>query len=427
MSSERAKRGLFYGWVIVMAAWLAMFVGSAASTSFAIFGPELEDEFGWTRGALSLGFTLNVIVASIFGLVAGVLVDRIGPKRTVIIGAVIGSLGIALLSQLNQIWHFYIFYGVIASIGLALSYFLPTVATVRRWFMRRAALALAIALTGSGLGIVLLLPAVNLMIDAFGWRTAYLALGLITLGGLLTAGMLLKKDPESAGTYPDGIEPEPAEVAARADFSARTEQWSVGETLRTRSWWFLIGAHFYEIALIGILAHIIFWAEDLDLSRDTAVSILSLYVLAAVFGRLFSGYISDWYMARFKISRKPVLYVCTIGVGLGCFLAIGVSSATSLLLVCLLIGFCYGTGLSVFPTYVGDLFGVMNVPTLFGVLGLVVGGLFASIGPVLYGFIHDATESYDVAFLIVGILCLISAVSLFLIKVPVKKKALPSS
>jgi MFS family permease len=423
---EKVRGRFFYGWVIVMAAWLAMFVGSAANASFAIFGPELEDEFGWTRGMLSLGFTLNVILASIFGLVAGMLVDRIGPRRIVIIGAVIGSLGVALLSQINQPWHFYIFYGVVAAAGLALSYYLPPVATVRRWFMRRAALALSIALTGSGLGIVLLLPGINLIIDAFGWRTAYLTLGLIALAGLIIAGMLLKKDPESAGTYPDGIKPDPAELETRADFSARTEQWSTGEAVRTSSWWFFVGAQLYDVALIGILAHLIFWAEDMDVSRDTAVTILSLYVLAAVFSRLLAGYFSDWYMVRFKISRKPILYFCTIGVGLGCFFALGVDDATSLLLVCLLIGFCYGTGMTVFPTYLGDLFGVVNIPTLFGVMGLFVGGLFASIGPVLYGFIHDATDSYDVAFIIAGILCLVSAVSLLLIKVPVKRKALTS-
>lgn len=426
MFVEKVRGRFFYGWVIVMAAWLAMFVGSAANASFAIFGPELEDEFGWTRGMLSLGFTLNVILASIFGLVAGMLVDRIGPRRIVIIGAVIGSLGVALLSQINQPWHFYIFYGVVAAAGLALSYYLPPVATVRRWFMRRAALALSIALTGSGLGIVLLLPGINLIIDAFGWRTAYLTLGLIALAGLIIAGMLLKKDPESAGTYPDGIKPDPAELETRADFSARTEQWSTGEAVRTSSWWFFVGAQLYDVALIGILAHLIFWAEDMDVSRDTAVTILSLYVLAAVFSRLLAGYFSDWYMVRFKISRKPILYFCTIGVGLGCFFALGVDDATSLLLVCLLIGFCYGTGMTVFPTYLGDLFGVVNIPTLFGVMGLFVGGLFASIGPVLYGFIHDATDSYDVAFIIAGILCLVSAVSLLLIKVPVKRKALTS-
>ena len=107
--------------------------------------------------------------------------------------------------------------------------------------------------------------------------------------------------------------------------------------------------------------------------------------------------------------------------------AVGVGDATSSLLVCLLTGSCYGTGFSVFPTYLGDLFGVMNVHTLVGALGLVVGGLFASIDPVLYGCIRNVTDSYDAVFLIAGTLCLVSAVSLFLIKVPVKKKALPSS
>ena len=417
-------RGFFYGWVIVMAAWLAMFVSAAAISSFSIFAPELEDEFGWTRGMLSLGFTLNAILMAVFGLVSGMLVDRIGLRRIVIIGAVIGGLGIALLSQITQPWHFHLLYGVIASSGIALCFIVPTVATVRRWFMRRAALAVSIAMTGSGLGMVILLPLVHRMIAAIGWRDSYIALGLILVVGAIIGGALLKKDPESAGTYPDGIKPEAAELETRADFLSRAEKWSVGETFRTSSWWLLIFSQFYIIAVVGIIGHIVFWGGDLGIPRGDAVIILSLFVLAAVAGRLFGGFFSDWYMARFSISRKPVLYFCTIGVALGCFLAMGVSSETGLLLVSLLIGFCYGSGLSVFPTYLGDLFGVVSVPALFGVVFLFVEGLFGGIGPVLYGFVHDTTGCYDLAFLVTAILCLISAVSLFLIRAPVRRKAL---
>lgn len=417
-------RGFFYGWVIVMAAWLAMFVSAAAISSFSIFAPELEDEFGWTRGMLSLGFTLNAILMAVFGLVSGMLVDRIGLRRIVIIGAVIGGLGIALLSQITQPWHFHLLYGVIASSGIALCFIVPTVATVRRWFMRRAALAVSIAMTGSGLGMVILLPLVHRMIAAIGWRDSYIALGLILVVGAIIGGALLKKDPESAGTYPDGIKPEAAELETRADFLSRAEKWSVRETFRTSSWWLLIFSQFYIIAVVGIIGHIVFWGGDLGIPRGDAVIILSLFVLAAVAGRLFGGFFSDWYMARFSISRKPILYFCTIGVALGCFLAMGVSSETGLLLVSLLIGFCYGSGLSVFPTYLGDLFGVVSVPTLFGVMFLFAEGLFGGIGPVLYGFVHDTTGCYDLAFLVTAILCLISAVSLFLIKAPVRRKAL---
>ena len=192
MAAKKEKGRFFYGWTIVGAAWLAGLVGAAGNTSYAIFSSELEDAFGWTRGELALGFTLNLIFASMFGLVAGILVDRIGPRRTVITGAIIGSLGIVLLSLLEQRWYFYIFYGVIVPIGLGLAFFVPPISTVRRWFMRRAALALSIAMTGSGLGIVLLFPAIGLIIDGFGWRTGFVALGIIVFAGLFVAGILLK-------------------------------------------------------------------------------------------------------------------------------------------------------------------------------------------------------------------------------------------
>jgi MFS family permease len=413
-------RRLFYGWVIVAAAWLVMFVSAAAISSFSVFAPELEEEFGWTRGMLSLGFTINALTMSVFGLAAGMLVDRIGLRRTVIMGAVIGGLGIALLSQINQLWHFHLLYGVLASSGIALCFIVPTVATVRRWFMRRAALAVSIAMTGSGLGMVILLPLIHRIIVAIGWRDSYIALGIIMVVGAVIGASLLKKDPESAGTYPDGIKPEAGNLEARADFLTRTEKWSVREAFRTSSWWFLVFSQFFNIAVVGIIGHIVFWGGDLEIPRGDAVSILSFFVLAAVAGRLFGGFFSDWLMSKFGISRKPVLYFCTIGVALGCFLAMGVNSETELLLVSLLIGFCYGSGLSVFPTYLGDLFGVVSLPMLFGVMFLLAGGLFSAIGPVLYGFIHDTQGSYDLAFMVTAILCLISAVSLFLIRAPVK-------
>jgi len=413
-------RRLFYGWVVVAAAWLAMFVSSASIASFSIFAPELEVEFGWTRGMLSLGYTLNTITIAVFSLVAGMLVDRIGLRRLVIFGAVVGGLGMALLSQVSQIWHFHILYGVLAPSGIALCFIVPTVATVRRWFMRRAALAIAIAMTGSGLGVVILLPLIHRLIQGIGWSDSYIVLGLILVVGAVIGGLLFKKDPESSGTYPDGVKPKKDELEARADFLTRTEKWSVREAFRTSTWWLLILSQFFNIAIIGVVGHIVFWGKDLGIPEGDAVSILSFLVLAAVAGRLLAGFLSDWLMARFRLSRKPLLYVCTIGVALGCLLAMGVGSETELLLVSLLIGFCYGIGLALFPTYLGDLFGVVSVSTLFGIVFLLSAGLFGSIGPVLYGFAQEASGSYDLAFLVTAILCLISAVSLFLIRAPVK-------
>lgn len=411
---------LFYGWVIVAAAWLAMFVSSASIASFSIFAPELEVEFGWSRGMLSLGYSLNTITIAVFGLIAGMLVDRIGVRRLVIIGAVVGGAGTALLSQITQPWQFHLLYGVLAPSGIALCFIVPTVATVRRWFMRRAALTIAVAMTGSGLGVAVLLPLIHRLIQVIGWSHSYIVLGLIMATGAVIGGAFLKKDPESLGAYPDGVKPEAEELKQRLDFLARSEKWPVKEAVRTSSWWLLILSQFFNIAVVGIIGHLVFWGGDLDIPSGDAVTILSFMALAAVAGRLLAGFFSDWLMSRFGTSRKPALYFCTIGVALGCFLAMGVSSERELLLVSLLIGFCYGCGLSVFPTYLGDLFGVVSLSALFGVVFLFCAGLFGAMGPVLYGFVREASGSYDLAFLITAILCLISAVSLFLIRAPVK-------
>lgn len=419
---EKGRQQFFYGYVVVIGAWLAMFVAGGAQFSFSIFLPALIEDFGWTRGMLSLGLTLNLLFMPVFGLLSGYLVDRIGPRRTVIIGAIIGGIGVALLSTVTQIWQFILIYGVLVPMGVGLSYIIPTVSTVRRWFMRKAGRMVAITWTGSGLGIVFLVLAAHGMIESWGWSTSYIAFGIILLVGGVIGGLLLRKDPESMRTYPDGVKPSEEELKARADFAARDEKWSVREVIRTRSWWLLVGAQLgYQVAMLGFLAHLITWgAIDLGIPLGNMVLIYSyVFVLSAVLGRLFGGFISDWYMARFHISRKPVLYLCTLGVGLAVFLCLGVNSTMEIILASILFGFCYGSGLAVFPTYLGDLFGVRNVAVLFGVSAIFVGG-FGAIGPALYGFSYDVAGSYNLAFTVTGVLCLISALCLFLLKPPRK-------
>jgi MFS family permease len=420
----RSVRPIFYGWVVVVGAWLAMLVSSASISSFSIFAPELESQFEWTRMMSSWGFTLNTVTISVFGLVGGMLADRIGVRRLVLTGAVIGGLGMTLLSQTSQLWHFYLLFGVIAPAGIALCFIVPTVATVRRWFMRKAALAVGIAMTGSGLGMVLLVPLYQRLIETVGWNSAYIIIGTVLIVGGTAGGMLLKKDPESSGMHPDGIAPAAGEIESRADFAARNQIWSVKEVLKTSTWWLLMLSQFFQITIIGLISHMVFWGnEDLGIAKGAVVGILSLFALAAVMGRLVAGFLSDWYMSKFGSSRKPALYVCTISVALGSLLSMWAGNQTELLLVCLLIGFGYGIGMAVFPAYLGDLYGVVSVPTLFGIMFLCTAGLFGSIGPVLFGFFHDAYGSYDMAFLTTAILCFISVATLFMIKPPVKRKA----
>jgi MFS family permease len=422
--TSQPKSKFFYGWVIVFAAWLATFSNGAATFTFGVFFPVLLDEFGWTRGMLSLGFSLSLIVGGAMGVVTGIVVDRIGPRRTVILGAVIGGIGISMLSQVSQIWHFFLFYGVIFAIGRSFSYFIASVTTVRRWFMKKAGAMVSIASSGPSLAAMILIPVGSRLIDIYSWQTCFILLGILLFVGAGTGGALLKKDPETIGAYPDGIKPTEEEIKARADFMARAERWGVTEAVRNRNFWFYILSLLgHYVAIFGLSVHLIQWGMDLDMSRDAVSDIMFWYRFATFSSAIIVGFLSDWVMSRFKgITRRPFLMLSTIGVGLGCFLGVSVvANSVQFSLIVILIGFFVGIGGSLHLTYLGDLFGVRNIPMLSGIRTPFYIGAGA-LGPILFGFSFDARNSYDLALTVTAILCVISLVALVLLRPPKKKR-----
>ena len=123
-----------YGWVIVFAAWLITFFCAGVQVgSFPVFFGELLDHFGWSRGTLAFGFTLNMMFMALLGPLAGAVLNSLGPSRTVCIGAAISGISIALISLTSRPWHFYLSYGLLLPSGIAMAFFIPTVTTVRRW------------------------------------------------------------------------------------------------------------------------------------------------------------------------------------------------------------------------------------------------------------------------------------------------------
>lgn len=415
--------GFYYGYTVVAGAWLSMLVSSAALYSFSVFMPALIAEFGWTRSMASLALTLNTIIMPLQGLLAGYLVDRIGPRWTVISGGLIGGLGTACIGTVRDIWQFIALYGILVPSGIALCYWIANVSTVRRWFVRKAALMVSIAMTGSGLGMVLLVPVAHAMIGAWGWRASYLAFGAILCGGTFLGGLLLRKDPATIGVYPDGdVRSEngrkPATSGGQDDVA-----WPVSAVIRTPSWWFLIASQLgYSLALMGLIAHLIaFSAKDLQIPMGTAVGIFSgVFTLSAVCSRIAGGFVSDWLVRHFGATRKPVLFFCNFGSAAALLLCPLIEGTVDLMAVSAILGFSLGSGMAIFPVYLGDLFGLRNLPTLFGLMDVFASG-FAAIGPVLFGFAYDTRGSYDPAFLAAGLLCIFSGITLCFVRPPAAK------
>jgi MFS family permease len=422
--AQEEKRKFFYGWVVVGGAWLTLFVRGGSGLTISVFFPSLMEEFGWSRGMLSLGFTIRMGIMGIMGVISGVLVGRIGPRRTVIIGALIGGLGIGLLSQVSQVWQFIIFYGVIASIGGGLAGGLATLTTVRRWFMRKAGFTLGLTMSGNGLGVVAFAPLGVVLLHHYEWRTSYIIFGIIMAVGATIGGMLLKRDPESHGYYPDGIKPSQKEIGTRTDFAVRSYHWSIKDVAKNRNFWFYVLAMMgYFLALNGLTSNLVLWGTDLGMSDIAAAGLLSIFIMSSVIARVSLGLFSDWSMNRYKGStRKPVLSLCLILTGLGCLLgATVVTTQAELIVIAIMIGFGNGVGMSLFPALLGDLFGVLNIPLIQGV-GMFFTTAFAAIGPIMFGYSHDITNSYNLALTITAILCAVSLLSLVAIQTPQKRR-----
>src|SRR5207249_367191 len=147
---SRSSARVFYGWVIVAGAFVVLFMAYGVQYSFGIFFSAMLDEFHWSRAGLAGAFSLYTFTYCAFGLLAGRLTDRWGPRAVIAVGAGFLGVGLTAMSGVSQVWHPYVLYGLVAAVGMSTAY-VPCSATVARWFVRRRGLAVGLASGGMAL------------------------------------------------------------------------------------------------------------------------------------------------------------------------------------------------------------------------------------------------------------------------------------
>src|ERR1700737_2096658 len=208
MSSEAAlpTPRIFYGWLVVAAAFAVTFIGFGCAYTFSAFVGELQRDFGASRGSVSLVFSLAGFLYFGLGVVSGPLADRFGSRRLAVAGMILTGLGLAGASAARSLAEVYAAYGLGVGLGVGCAY-VPAIGAVQRWFVRRRGFASGLAVSGIGVGTLLMPPLASLLIGMLGWRGAYLALGAlaVALGGGLA--LLIENDPGRRGLGPDGDPP----------------------------------------------------------------------------------------------------------------------------------------------------------------------------------------------------------------------------
>ncbi len=413
---------IFYGWIITGLVSLNLAIAYGAQYSFGVLFPSLVAEFQWNRQSLAGAFSLYAFLYSFLGIILGRWVDRFGPRIILLLGSLFLGGGIALISIVKAPWQLYLFYGLLASWGMSATYITAN-PTVVKWFIEKRGLAVGIAQSGLGIGIIFIPPLTGLLIATIGWRLTCVILGGLVFAILSTTSLFLIGHPEKIGLQPDGRRaPRPGSNQQRncaKDFREIFKDeisWSAAEAIRTKSFWILTVIFFCTwLFVFWPLVHLVIFALDIGLSKKTALTAISILGGFSTMGRVTMGFTSD------RIGRKNAL---AINLGLQvfswCWIMI-TDQSWMLFLFSASFGFSYGGVSAVFPAIVGDYFGRLKAASIIGAI-FTLAGVSAAIGPLVGGYIYDVTKSYQLAFLL-GLLTNVAAfILIFISQPPVSKK-----
>ncbi|MFH1954665.1 MAG: MFS transporter [Pseudomonadota bacterium] len=397
------KRPLFfYGWVVVAVGFVTLGIAFGIWYSFSVFFLAIIKNFGWSRAAASSIFSVFIISQALTGLLAGHLQDRFGPRVVIPVGTVILSICLALTSQAQSLWHFYMAYGVFAGAGLSLLAFSSHSAFIPKWFERKRGLALGIAMSGIGFGMLLLVPLVEKSITAYGWRATYLYLsGLV----LFVAGPLnvifSRRRPEDLNLRPDGDDPEEKDKISRrsmivkvVDQNWANQDWTLKKAIGTQRFWSLLTAFFFGSWVYqGILLHAISAMVDCGLQRESAAYYFGILGIVGAGGKILFGYLSD------VLGRERITVLAGIFVVAGIFCLMGMTAGTGLLplFFAILFGLGYGAAAPVFPSVCADIFLGNSFGLIFAVI-CIGGGVGGSLGAFISGYLRDVSGSYSFSF-----------------------------
>lgn len=385
------KHKVFYGWVVAIAGLNISFMSFGIRNSFGVVFKSLESEFSLSRGETSTVFSVYMLLCCIFSVLGGWALDKYGPKIVTLVMGSFTGLSLLLTSQAGSLWHLYLTYGLLFSLGTG-AIFVAVNYTISRWFIKKRGFIFGITTSGGSIGIAVMAPFTTYLISNFGWRTAFIVLGLIVWLVVVCMSLLLKKDPADMGLLPDGAGHGEAEIMPQTGSVNQRTGLSMTEAFGTRNFW-LLGFVWLLLGLSVylILTHIVPHAIDLGISAVDAAVIISLIGIINIPGRILVGRISD------SIGRKAPAIACSLLQAGVLIWLIWVRELWMFYIFAVVFGFAWGGIGSQIPALMGDSFTGSSFGAIMGAL-LVGWNIGAAVGPVIGGYIFDTSGNYYVAF-----------------------------
>lgn len=395
---------------------MGMFTSGPGQTyAVSLFVNPMIDDLGWSRTTVSGLYTAGSLTAAASMFLVGRLLDRYGARVMLPAVAMLFGFALVFMSYTSQQWHLYAGFASIRTLGQGSLTLIPTT-VIALWFVRLRGRVMALNSLGSVASQAALPPLIHLLISAFGWRSAWIALALLVWGLLLVpAALLVRRSPESVGLLPDGTNgPSEQQIASPR---AREINFTLSEALKTRAFWLLIFAGSSQ-ALIGtaLVFHHVSVMDSRGLDVLVAASALSVIAPGALLGTFLAGFLCDRFPNRFVLVGGQLVLVFAM------LLTFVMAHPWQAIVYGGSLGLAGGilmtTAAVIWPNYYGR-------EHLGSIRGVVTAGMVASaaLGPLPFGFLFDVSNSYTLAVLIFLILPVACAIAAFMATPPRQAQA----
>lgn len=413
-------RGAFYGWWLAAVGALVMALGTVPLfQGLPVWNPVLRNAFGWSAGQMSWAFAVSRIEGGLMGPVEGLIIEKLGPRRMVVIGMSILGAGFILLSQIRELWHLYAAFFVM-SMGAGLGTWLPMMTVMNHWFVRKKTRAMSMVMEGFAVGGVLIPlvlawsvggadPAVS---ERFGWRVTAFAVGIVIIGLALPLSRLVRNRPEELGLLPDGDAPQESQEAERpaahpgaeAPPAAAPEPgFTWQEAVRTKAFWLISFGHATSsVVIVTVMVHLGLMLDDRGFSLQTISAVVATYTAINAVFILVGGYLGDRMPIRYSAFGFSAIQSVAVVV------LVFADNTPMLFLFAVILGVGFGGRTPVTTAIRGVYFGRRAFAAITGISMVPMNVLLFS-APLFAGYMRDLTGKYDVPFVTIAVVCLVGS------------------
>jgi len=414
-------RHVHYAWVIVAIGAVMRLFSSSFRSSSSILIPRLVDSFGWSYGAVGLGFAIQWIVSGLFGPPAGWLGDRYGVRWAMRLGAVLFIVGMVLTGFMRELWQFYLFFGVILSAAMGI-FQVPLTAAVTLWFRKHLGTGMGLLQSSQGVGPLVAVPIMLYIIHLFGGgldglRAAFWIPGIVGGATILVMIKFFYNEPAEIGVRPFGApEDEPIRAVQTGEIAKVRTKVFLKQAQKTSAFWNLIGIHFWGCAGHAIiLVYLVAMAEDEGVSKGLAAGAFVTMSVTSTITRFAVPVIAD------RMGSKPAMAGCFfLQVAPICLLFFA-QDAWHFYLFAVLFGIGFGGEMSAFPIINRQYYGSGPIGTTYG-YQMMGAGVGMAAGALMGGQLRDITGNFDATMGLSLALSMVGVISIMLL--PTTKKEL---